>query len=283
MARYDVIAEIAGQIADLLDSGTVPWRRPWRGGALPCNASTGKAYRGINLLVLGMAHFRGGFVDPRWCTVKQANALGGRIIKGSKGTRIVFWKTLEVERDGATRRVPLARGYVVFNAEQIEGAELDPLSQPEHVVEPIVEAQRIADGYLARGPSITFGAGLAAYSPSTDHVVMPAISDFESAERFYGTLFHELGHSTGHASRLARDLGGLRGDHRYSREELVAEYTSAFLGGIAGIATADVVEQNAAYLAHWSSAIRSEPALLSRACGEAQRAVDLILASEASA
>ncbi len=282
MARKDVIRDIAMKIADLIDEGTVPWRQPWRNGDLPCNAQSGKAYRGINLLALAMSAQVSGYSDPRWCTLKQANARGGRVRAGSKGTPIVFWKTLLVERDEQVRRVPLARGYVVFNAEQIDGAEFEPLPERQ-LVEPIVAAQKIVNEYLARGPSISYGHELAAYSPSSDHVLMPTMCDFVSAERFHATLFHELGHSTGHQSRLGRDMSGMMGDHSYSREELVAEYTASFLCGLCGIATEDVVEQSASYLKGWSSKIRDDPGMFSRACAEAQRAVDLILGSEVEA
>lgn len=260
----------------MLESGTSPWRRPWSGAgaSLPVNAATGHRYRGINLLALECSRLRFGFTDMRWCTLKQANSLGGRVRKGEKGTTVVLVKRETVERDGETKCYTIGRAFTVFNAEQLDGAALRPADTREFT--PVESAQRIVEGY-AGGPVIEHGHHLAAYVPSLDLVAMPPRDCFESSERYYEVLFHELVHSTGHRSRLARDLDGLSGDHSYSHEELVAELGAAFLCGHAGIATDEVLGQCAAYLRGWASRLRDRPGSLARASSQAQRALDVIL------
>ena len=71
--RRDYRAEVTNDIIRLLESGTAPWQKPWEsGGSMPMNPTTGKAYRGGNVLALMIAGMRKGYSDPRWLTYKQA-------------------------------------------------------------------------------------------------------------------------------------------------------------------------------------------------------------------
>lgn len=283
MSRHDVCTEIAARIATLLAQGVAPWRRDWsEGRGMPSNAATGKRYRGLNVLALLVAQLEGGYGSSRWLTFQQAKALGGHVRRGEKGTQIAFWRRLEV-RDRSTHEgeaerskvIPLARAYTVFNIEQCEGLELpvEP-ARPE----PIAAAEQLVAGYLAKGPSLVHG-GDPAYFPTLDLVRMPELDCFDTASGYYTALFHELGHSTGHTSRLGRPLVGFGSGevHTYSQEELVAEFTSAMLCGLAGIANDDNLENAAAYLKHWSQKIVDEPRCLIRAASQAQAAVDWIV------
>ena len=109
---------------------------------------------------------------------------------------------------------------------------------------------------------------------------MPDRPSFEKPEGYYSTLFHELGHSTGHATRLARkgiaDTVAAFGSDTYGREELVAEMTSAFLCGHTGIEPA-TLENSAAYVAGWLKVIRQDARLVVTAAAQAQKAADYIL------
>ncbi len=121
------------------------------------------------------------------------------------------------------------------------------------------------------------------YSPLTDSVHLPMQTKFESAEGYYGTLFHELVHSTGHAKRLARkgvvDITGF-GTESYSQEELVAEIGAAFLCGTTGVDTG-TVENSASYIAGWLKSLKDDKKLVVVAAAQAQRAVDYITGSPA--
>ena len=110
---------------------------------------------------------------------------------------------------------------------------------------------------------------------------MPPRDRYESIERYYETLFHELGHSTGHEKRLDRKLSENKCKEKYGQEELIAEFTSAFLCHEAGIET-ETVEQTAAYLAGWAKVIKADPKAFATAAGAAQKAADMILGKSAT-
>lgn len=284
----DVYAAVTDRIIAALDEGTVPWHKPWRttGSDWPCNIE-GRRYRGINVLLLGLM----GYESPVWLTFKQAKERGGSVRKGEHSTMVVFWKTLRVteEKDGkqVQKTVPMLRYYNVFNIAQTDGVKLPArfVDGPATTVDPIEAAESIVDRYLSdAGPALSWGADSAYYLPKADRIHVPARDSFTSSEAVYDTLFHELGHSTGHPNRLDRD-GIARFDHhgsdRYGREELVAELTSAFLCAEAGIEPERV--QSAAYIAGWVASIRADKRAVVVAAGAAQRAADLILGRQAEA
>jgi antirestriction protein ArdC len=83
---YQIITD---QIISKLEEGVIPWHKPWTGGpeGRPKNLTTGKAYRGFNSFWLGLL----GGGSPYWLTIKQANALGGKVKKGSQTTIVIYW------------------------------------------------------------------------------------------------------------------------------------------------------------------------------------------------
>jgi antirestriction protein ArdC len=100
---------------------------------------------------------------------------------------------------------------------------------------------------------------------------MPDMNRFKTAEEYYCARFHEMGHSTGHKSRLNRDAIQQVNfaSHAYSEEELVAEFCAAMLCGKAGIAMS-TIENSAAYIKGWASKLKPEILVLgSRAARKA--------------
>jgi antirestriction protein ArdC len=174
----------------------------------------------------------------------------------------------------------------VFNVEQIEGL---PQSLPFDVIpfDPIESAQRIQDTYLsaAGAPSFRHGGDSAFYSPSDDRIVLPHPQAFAKREGYYATFFHEAGHSTGHASRLDRKDGmhNIFGSHLYSKEELIAEFTSAFLCAECGISNEYTEHQSVAYLQSWIRVFKDDKTIAVSAAQRAQKACDLILGRGAAA
>jgi antirestriction protein ArdC len=239
---------------------------------LPHNGKNKNTYRGLNLWMLMMAPY----ANPRYLTPKQINELGGNIKKDEKSWPVYFWTTLEDKKTGKKR--PFCKGYKVFNTSQTENlpeqyykldevAKNDPIPCCEHIV-----------NNFENPPNITTG-NQACYFPSLDCINVPDKNLFNSAEEYYSTLFHELGHSTGHKSRLNRD--GITkatnfGSHDYSREELVAEFTAAGLCAIAGIAP-KTLDNSASYIASWLKKLKAEPEVLILASREASKATDHIL------
>lgn len=265
-AAYDAIFD---KIVQALEAGVIPWKQPWS-TVRPRNAKTGRAYNGINFFVLSMSKFS----DPRWMTYNQARELGGIVRKGEKSTPIVFW-TIIKKGDKATgdeKTFPVLKYFNVFNVEQIDGLELEPLAEntPKDTIE---AAELIISGY-ADMPAVN-KSQRAAYSPSQDVILMPEMAAFKTSEDYYATLFHEMAHSTGHESRLNRKLDTSFGNENYSQEELVAEFTSAMLCSVAGID--NTLNESAAYISGWLKALKNDKSMLVHAASKAQKAADYIL------
>lgn len=287
--KRDIYEQVTNRVLELLAAGVAPWRRPWKvAGILPTNLKSGKPYRGINVLVLALS----GFASPYWLTFRQAVEQGGRVRAGEKGTQVVFWKflrTLKHDEDGAIsasrdeagrpvmKRIPLLRHYTVFNLEQIEGIEAPKAVAEAPAFHPIDAAEKVIAEMPSR-PAIRHGGAQAFYESGADRVTSPVREAFKSPEAYYSTMFHELVHSTGHASRLSRPSilqGGRFGGCDYSKEELVAELGAAFLCAQVGIEAE--LEQSAAYLKGWMEKLASDNKLLIQAAGQAQRAADYVL------
>ena len=281
-----IFEQVADRILELLDQGELPpWHRPWRssGTGGPMNAISMKPYRGINQWLTLLTQQVMGYSDPRWLTFKQAKSLGGHISKGEKSTRVVIWKKVpkkEKEENGETSYYRLLRLYRVFNVEQTENCGLAEMPAPnltDH--DPIETAQAIIDAMPnPPGFSTYLHADTAPhYSPDRDQVRVPAQGRYDLIEQWYNTVFHELVHSTGHPSRLDRLAAeNWSGEiHAYGREELVAGMGSAMLSARAGLEQ-ETILMDAAYVKHWSEAIRGDKTIVVRAAGLAQRAVDFI-------
>lgn len=273
----DVYQTVTDKMVAALEAGTVPWRKPWDSvNGRPQNMD-GRPYRGINVMLLALS----GYASPFWLTFKQAKARGGSVNKGERSTMVVFWRQIKVEDKGTgeDRTIPLLRYYNVFNLDQTSDVK-----EPGRVTawrnrvaglpfEPVADAQSIVDGY-PNPPAIGYGSE-AFYVPATDRITVPRPGDYARAEEFYSTLFHEMGHSTGHSSRLNRSIANQFGSHDYGREELVAEMTAAFLCAEAGIEATH--ENSAAYLSSWIATISEDNRAVVTAAGAAQRAADHIL------
>jgi antirestriction protein ArdC len=199
----DVYAIVTEKIANLLESGVVPWRRPWTSTGLPRNLITRKPYRRINYFLLSASKY----VSAFWLTMRQANALGGSIRKGEESTIVTFWKIdgakqndtedLDAEpKDEKNRRRFVLRFYRVWNLEQCElpQAVLDKLPKIEtHQHDPIEAVEKIIAG-IPNPPEIVRAGSKACYSPITDRITLPPRELFESAAEDAATTLHELSH-----------------------------------------------------------------------------------------
>ncbi len=286
---HEVVAE---KLIEQLKAGTAPWQRPWEPGEpnayLPMNPTTGKRYKGINAIHL-MAQGRS---DGRWMTYKQAAAVGAQVRKGEKGTPVQYWKFSEEQNkvDESGRPVLNAKGEpvketvqlerprvffaTVFNAEQIDG--LPPIQKKEQTWSAVERAEHILK---ASGASITHAPGdRAFYRPATDSIHLPDRGQFPTADNYYATALHELGHWTGHPSRLDRDLAHPFGSEGYAKEELRAEIASMIVGDELGIGHDP--GQHAAYVGSWIKALQDEPLEVFRAAADAEKIHDYVLAFE---
>jgi antirestriction protein ArdC len=267
---------ITSRMIELLEAGTAPWQKPWTSRA-PVNLISQKPYRGLNVISLASQ----GYASEYWLTLNQCNRLGGKIRKGEHGSLVVFWSIGEEKINAKTGRLSkpvLLRYSTAFNLTQTEGiAEKLGLDKQVPVV-PNVEA---ADAIVATMPNrpVFVASDKAWYSSSRDVVGLPPNESFVSGEAFASVRFHELAHSTGHASRLNRfESDGC--DHRfgsesYSKEELIAELTAAMLCGVCGVSPA-VIENSASYCQSWIARLKGDSRLIVQAASAAQRASDYV-------
>lgn len=275
MATRNLHKEVTDRILKALREGTVPWRKPWKDhgfGIMPRNAATGRAYSGINVLLLLVTAQERGYEAPLWLTYQQASEAGGHVRKGEKGTQIVFVSTFEREDDktGEAKRVAFLKAFTVFNVAQCEGLpeKIEP-RQPQ----PHGDARNpLADEFISStGAVVHHGESRAYYRPATDSIMLPRFEVFESASAYYATAFHELGHWTGSEKRLNRTFGKRFGDAAYSAEELVAELTSAFLCAEFEIETQGA---DAAYIATWIKFLSSHETAIVAAASAASKAIE---------
>lgn len=279
---YEKVNEI---ILASLERGEIPWVKPWsKCSVAPQNFATGHRYTGANFFLTSLM----GGIQPYFLTFKQVQDLGGKVKAGSKALPVIYWNMFKKEgldKDGqrTSDTIPFLKYYNVFKASDIEGIEFpapkaviapDPIPACEHLVAAAKQAGKVAP---------IFHDELSAYySPSSDQIHLPQSVYFNSMESYYSTLFHEMGHSTGHASRLGRK-GVIDpvsfGSHTYSKEELIAELTAAYLCAHAGLDT--TLENSAAYIQSWSKKLTENPKWFIEAAGQAQKAANFILLKEA--
>lgn len=285
--RTSLYDEITGKIIGELEAGRVPWVQPWGSAAakaplaMPRNAATGRHYSGINVLILWGAVIEHGFPGQSWLTFRQALALGGNVRKGERGTTVVYAdrfvpddeKRRARETGDEAQAIPFLKRFTVFNAAQCEGLPDDvaiaapPLAPG--LIEPQVEA-------LIRATGIDFriGGNRAFYVPALDYVQVPPPQAYFEPINWHRTALHELGHATGHPSRLGRDMTGSFGTKKYAFEELVAEINAAFCCASLGIVP---TVRHADYIGSWLEVLREDNRAIVRAASQASKAADWLL------
>ncbi|WP_418459322.1 ArdC family protein [Brucella intermedia] len=285
--RTNLYDEITDKIIADLEAGRFPWVQPWGKAAaraplgLPNNASTGRAYSGINILILWGAVVQHGFPGQGWLTYRQAAALGGNVRKGEHGTTVVYADRFIPEDEKRRARetgeeaqaIPFLKRFTVFNTAQCEGLPDDiivaaPLPPPG-LIEPTVDA-------LIKATAVDFriGGDRAFYMPALDYVAVPPPQAYFEPINWHRTALHEIGHASGHHSRLNRDLSGSFGSKKYAFEELVAEMSSAFCCASLGIVP---TVRHADYIGSWLEVLREDNRAIVRAASQASKAADWIL------
>lgn len=277
MNPNDYRRQLTDRIIEQLESGTAPWVKPWSPQMLPPsmphNALTSRQYHGANALWLQCQ----GHCDPRWCTYRQAEEAGWQVRRGEKSSVVEYWQWSREEKDAAGKIVevqldsPRVFYAHVFNATQMDHVPVLVPDSPSW--KPEVEAERILrnSGATIRQDQ----TDKAFYSPVKDEIHIPPRVAFINAQRFYGTALHELGHWSGHADRLNRDLSGPFGTAAYAQEELRAELASFFLAARLGI-THDI-GQHAAYVKSWIDVLKKDHNEIFKASRDAEKICEFVL------
>ena len=300
---YEIVNE---KILETIQQGNLSWRQTWkvksRGGAA-ANYDSKRAYTGANFFLLNFILPLMGedFEYPYFLTFKQIQARKGKIKKGSKGYPIFYYNIVrkhngkKISEDEYKRlkamgvksfeEMRFLKYYTVFNIAAVEDVEFDlsNLEKSEKVnyeYEAIEAAEKIYYN-MPNKPKLKVDTK-AYYSPSGDYVGMPPVVTFESPQNFYSVLYHEVIHSTKHASRLNdKTRGGKKfGDKEYALEELVAELGACYLCAESGILF-HTIDNSAAYLSSWNAkltkSIQEDKTFFLKAAARAQRASNYIL------
>lgn len=297
--RKDVYARITDEIVAAIETGPGCWKLPWHHDGSdvtrPTNLVSRKRYRGINVLALWVAAMKAGYGSGVWGTYRQFAEAGGQVRQGERATTVVFWKEFRRDDadeaddgqdggDGDGRRARfMARGYNVFNLQQVDGLDLP--KPPE-----LPESERVAAAdcfFAATGIPILTEGDQACYVPSRDEVRMPPFARFRAADAYYATLAHECAHATGHVSRLDRRLDTRFGSKAYAAEEAIAELTASYLmadfGFEYGGGLSDGLQRSAAYIASWLELLKTDSRAIFTAAARAQAAADWMHARQPGA
>lgn len=287
--RRDVHQQVTDNIIAAIEAGAGEWQMPWhrsgKGLNRPVNIDTRAQYRGVNILNLWVAGEVRGYTEGVWGTYRQWQNRGCQVRKGEKGSLVVFYKELEFEDQDSdtgmtsTETRLMARASTVFNAEQVDGYEREPLPVPENPATPIEQAEAFVAASLA---VVRHGGERAYYNPNQDFIQMPERERFLGSdtstptEAYYGTLLHELTHWTGHKNRCEREFGKRFGDEAYAMEELVAELGAAFLCADIGISPQPRPD-HAAYVDHWLKVLKADKKAIFTAASQASKAADFLV------
>ena len=299
--------QLVDQVLANLEKGNLFWTQGWVAAGAPESAVTGKKYRGINNLYLSLVAMAENYGDNRWATFRQMEEKGWTFKKDEEGHTLGKGKSVSVEyyemRDKETKRrfdrsvldgmtfdeqreymdknvYWLRKFYRVFNCSLMDGVPAKEMPTID-VNDRIEKAEAILDYWNANESKIVYGGSQAFYRPSTDEVHLPEREKFKSTQSFYDTAFHEIGHSTGHQSRLNRDLSGGFGSQSYAMEELRAEIASIFMAQDLGIEPSeDRLQNNAAYIQSWKDEIKENPNALFTAIADADKIARYVSSKE---
>jgi len=271
--------KVTNLIIEKLKSGVIPWQKGWKPAH---NLITGHEYTGINRLILAGegSHF---------LTYNQAKKLSGHIKKGSKGHPVVYLghRTV-IEEDEETQKkafkdVSFLKYYTVFNYKDAQLPEkvLNKYIKQRETTPPNITAENIIHNYKD-APRIEYLTDTPGYCPGTDTITIPPSESYDSDDRYYSSLFHELAHSTGHQKRLNRSgiVGIKHHSYKYAKEELIAELGAAFLCWKCNLKK--VIDNQTSYIKGWLEALANDHKLIVSAASQAEKATNYILEKQLS-
>lgn len=277
-----IYQEVTDRIIVELEKGALPAVPRWDDaqGGMPYNVTTGKAYRGVNVLLLWIAAANNAFPSGRFLTYRQAQAAGGQVRKGETGTRIIKYGTFEKEGsmlDASGQPLPeqvgFLKGYTVFHVSQCDGLP-DTMQDQPRTAAPATAIDFPLGGIVAGGSvDLKHDGNQACFIPSRDQVHMPPPERFYCPALYHATLAHELVHWSGGKARLDRTFGKRFGDRAYCAEELVAELGAAMLCAVYGI-EGDM--RHAGYLQKYIDLLQADNRAIVTAASAASKAADYL-------
>lgn len=267
--KHDLHQEVTNSIIAALSDGQLPWLRP--GAGFPTNRTTGKAYHGLNVILLWLRANQMGFATDRWMTFNQGKALGAQVRKGEKGVHCIKYTIIEKKEKDATgkdaiRRIPYLSSFVVFNECQFD--DLPELKAQDLAA---AEADLVHD-LMQTGAAVRVDSRIR-YDEASDIIQIPTSDAFETPEMYAATLGHLFIHWTGATSRLKREVAAKPGLNAHAFEEMVAEMGAAFLCAEYGIPS---IAHHAEMVKDWLEVLEADKTSIFKAASLAGKAVDFI-------
>lgn len=287
-AKRDLHQEITDKILARIEQGGLKSCELWSKKAcigsqasalIPSNATTGKAYNGINRLILFLEMATNDdYTDNLWVTYNQAKQEGWQVRKGQKSVTLCYYsKYTKEDKNGDEKDIFFMKSFNVFNVAQLDGYEAKGVTN-NNAITAIESNETVAE--ILKNIDVTIlpeGGDQAFYAPAFDAIQMPPRKAFISEASYIGVLLHEVSHSVGHKKRLNRQYKEVYGSEEgYAREELVAELSSAFLSAELGYIQ-ETLEFHASYLNSWAKVLREDKKAIFKACADAQKTTEYIL------
>lgn len=311
---FDKAAEqFANLMIEKIEQISADWQKPWISVVsksrtfFPVNLN-GRRYAGGNAFLLLIVCEKHDYQTPVFLTFNQAKEAGISVLKGAKSFPVYYflfcvyhketghkitideYRELTKEEQAEYKVIPTYKYFNVFNLDQTNfsdvkpeaweqlrekyrGKKSDPEAEPDSYNFPQIDEMLAGQNWHCK--INVEQSDRAFYSPKLDYITVPKKAQFVDSVSFYETLLHEIAHSTGHPTRLNRDLCNPFGSPKYAREELVAEFSAALAGMSFGIAE-HVRPENASYLKNWTEAIKEEPRFLLTVLGDTMKAVKMI-------
>lgn len=271
------LENVMSRLIEKIENSEGNWIQPFN-NSMPSNFSNNTEYSGINIINLWIEAEERGYKTNEWATFKQIKAMNGTVDKGEKGTTIFFFKPTKIKEideekgEETEKTIPMLKTYLVFNKDQTSLKDTATSNE-------ILELEEFKSNMFVALKHSNSGAY---YNPKEDYINMPSIDSFISSDFYYAVLLHELAHSSGHETRLKRDLSGrMKGTEEelisYAKEELIAETTRSFLQVKMGLNSTKMQEQNALYLKSWIKPLKENPKILWSIFSEASKAYNFIL------
>ena len=300
MSNETIYQKVTDAIVARLNAGVIPWKQDWKNiGFYPKNLVSKSDYHGANWLLLSSMNYP----SPFWCTFLQAKQLGGNVRKGEAALPVIYADKILIDPESGksissadrkngqlpedARPVHFLKYFNCFNLTQCDNipeSKIPVLTETDRRPA-VLSAETIISFYVnGKGcrlfENTTIDSDIervrAFYRPSSDIIGVPPSSSFSSRDAHYATLFHEMIHSTGHSSRLDRNMTTPFGSPAYAREELTAEIGATYLCALCGI-TDTTVDSSASYIDFWIKILKADSSMVVQCSSSARKAVEFIL------
>ena len=301
-SQTELRSQITAKIIDAIETkNLLPWRCPWVRGKVSGRHRNvqGRAYSGINPLILELHACIHGFASRTWGTYNQWTSLGLQVKKrpdnvkaGAWGASVVLFrpvKKTKIDKESGEEvqdSFLVAKQFSVFNSDQVSGLGIEKYQDQQATETPGFDVDYgPAEELLKATGAIIIRTGNQAFyrQPTPDNswpnhedgdwIVLPPKETFLSSGAYYETAFHELAHWS-----EVRLLGSDRSENEeYAYGELVAEITSTVVAQELGVPQGEPLENHAAYLKSWLKGMKGDASFLFHASTQASKVTNFLL------